>query len=174
MFKYIKSFFTALNANANPGDIGYAVAAGFALALLPRNNLMWPLLFILFLFIRMNKGAFFLSLILLSFVTPLTDPLLDTVGALVLGASPLKGIFTVLYETPFVGLTLFNNTIVCGALVTALILFFPIDLLFVLLVKIYRNKLQHVIVSSKIYSVIVNLPLIKQIISAPDIGGISK
>ena len=45
MFKYIKSFFSALNANAHPGDIAHAVAMGLLLAAIPKGNLLWVLSF---------------------------------------------------------------------------------------------------------------------------------
>ena len=73
MIKFLLKFFKSLNANAHPGDIAHAVSLGLLLALVPKGNLMWPFLFALTFFIRMNKGAFFLSLILLSFVIHFID-----------------------------------------------------------------------------------------------------
>ena len=73
MFKYLMRFIKALNANSHPGDIAHAVALGLLLALVPKGNLLWPFLFILAMFIRMNKGAFFLSFILFSFIVPFAD-----------------------------------------------------------------------------------------------------
>jgi uncharacterized protein (DUF2062 family) len=45
VFKYIKTFFTALNANAHPGDVAHGVAIGLLLALVPKGNLLWFFLF---------------------------------------------------------------------------------------------------------------------------------
>ncbi len=174
MFKYIKSFFKALNANSHPGDIAHAVSLGLLLALVPKLNLLWVFLFFLTMFIRMNKGAFFLTLILLAFVVPFFDGLLDSLGYAVLTLSPLQSLFQKMYNTPFIGLTRFNNTIVTGALVAGLALYIPCYLLLVGLVTRYRNVLQPKIINSRIYKAILNLPLIKQIVNAPDIGGFNK
>lgn len=170
MFKYIKSFFTALNANAHPGDIAHAVAMGLLLAAIPKGNLLWVFLFSVLLFVRVNKGAFFLSLILLSFVTPLADGLFDVFGYVLLNLKPAEPLFVTLINTPFVGLTRFNNTVVAGSFAAGLIAYAPVYFLVRLLVKLYRTKLQPKIVNSKVYKVIVNLPIIKQIIAAPSLG----
>lgn len=174
MFKYLKSFFTALNANAHPGDLAHGAAMGLLLAAIPKGNLLWAVLFSVLLFVRLNKGAFFLALILLSFITPLADPLFDTLGYTVLTLKPAESLFIALINTPFVGLTRFNNTVVMGSFVAALIAYVPVYLLFRFLVVLYRNKLQPKIVNSKIYQVIVNLPIIKQIVEAPSLGEVLK
>jgi len=174
MFSYIKSFFQALNANAHPGDVAHAAALGLLLALVPKENLLWAFLFFLTMFIRVNKGAFFLVLILLSFVTPFADPALESLGYGILTLSPLQGAFRLLYETPFVGLTRFNNSVVAGSFAAGIVLYFPAYLLFLKAVTSYRDKLQPKIVGSKAYKVFLNLPLIKQIMNAPSLGGFDK
>jgi uncharacterized protein (TIGR03546 family) len=174
MFKYIKKFFRALNANAHPGDIAHAVSLGLILAFVPKGNLLWPILFVFTFFIRSNKGAFFLSMILLTFVAPLLDPLFESIGFAVLSFGPFQGAYAAMYRTPFVGLTMFNNTIVAGSLVAGLILYVPAYLLFMTLVKAYRQKLQPKIVNSKLYVAFLNLPLIKQIVGATELGDLGK
>lgn len=174
MFRYIKRFFLALNANAHPGDIAHAVSLGLILAFVPKGNLLWPLLLAFTFFIRSNKGAFFLSMILLTFVAPLLDPLFETIGYGVLTFGPLQGAFEAMYQTPFVGLTKFNNTVVAGSLVAGLALYVPVYLLFMALVKAYRDILQPKIVNSKLYLAFLNLPIIKQIVNAPSLGDFGK
>lgn len=174
MFKYINKFFRALNANAHPGDIAHAVSLGLILAFVPKGNLLWPILFVFTFFIRSNKGAFFLSMILLTFVAPLLDPLFESVGFAFLSFGPLQGAYAAMYRTPFVGLTMFNNTIVAGSLVAGLILYVPVYLLFMALVKAYRQKLQPKIANSKLYVAFLNLPIIKQIVGATELGDFGK
>jgi uncharacterized protein (TIGR03546 family) len=174
MFKYIKSFFLALNANVHPGDIGHAISLGLLLALVPKANLLWLFLFLLTIFIRVNKGAFFLSLILLSFAVPYADVFLDRLGFMLLSLPFLNTFYTVLYQTPFIGLTKFNNTIVAGSLVMGIIAYVPAYVLFRSIVVQYRKKLQPMIAGSKFAKVFVQLPLIRQIINAPDIRGFEK
>lgn len=172
MFRYIKSFIKALNANSHPGDIAHAVAAGLLLALVPKSNLLWIALFVLFMLIRMNKGAFFLSLILFSLGVPILDTPLELAGYAFLSIPALYPFFETLYQTPFVGLTRFNNSMVMGGFLAGLLLYIPVYFLFTALIKAYRNKLHNKIVNSKLYKIFLNLPLIKQIANAPDLGGI--
>ena len=83
---------------------------------------------------------------------------------------PTEPLFVALVNTPFVGLTRFNNSVVAGSLAAGLLAYAPAYLLVRLLVRLYRTKLQPKIVNSKAYKVIVNLPVIKQIIAAPRLG----
>ncbi|ULQ59008.1 TIGR03546 family protein [Brucepastera parasyntrophica] len=159
MFKYIKLFFRSLNANAHPGDIAHAVALGFLLALVPKGNLLWIFLFCLVLFIRVNKGAFFISLILLSFIVPLADSLLDSIGYAVLSFGPMQPAYTVLYQTPFVAFTGFNNTIVAGAFVTGVVLYIPLYFGVKALIVQYRKVLQPKISQSKFVKFFSSFPL---------------
>ena len=174
MFKYIKRLLKALNANAHPGDIAHAVSLGLLLALVPKGNLLWPFLFVLTMFIRMNKGAFFISFICLSFAVPFADVLIERLGFFVLSMKVLSPVFTVMYQTPFVGLTRFNNTMVAGGLLAGIIAYVPAYALSRYLVSAYRKYLQPRIVGSKAYKIFCNLPLIKQIIGASDLGGFDK
>jgi uncharacterized protein (TIGR03546 family) len=174
MIKYIRSFFVSLNANAHPGDIAHGAALGLLLALVPKGNLLWAFLFILTMFIRVNKGALFLTLILFGFVVPLLDPVLESLGFIILGIGPLQGFYGVLYGIPFMGWTRYNNTMVAGSLSAALVLYVPAYLLFRVLVAAYRKHILPAIRKSKIVHVLSNLPLIKQLLAAPEIGGLRK
>lgn len=171
MFKYVKRFLKALNANAHPGDIAHAVSLGLLLALVPKGNLLWPFLFILTMFIRMNKGALFISLILLSFVIPFIDVWVEKTGFILLTQPTLHDVYALLYATPFIGLTRFNNTMVMGSLIWAMVLYVPIYFLSRVLVQGYRTHVQPKIVNSKIYKLFFQLPLVRKIVGAVGIGG---
>lgn len=174
MFKYIKSFFLALNANAHPGDIAHGVSLGLWLALVPRANLLWVFMFFFFLFVRVNKGSFFLTLILTSFLVPFFDVTVEDLGFWALSLNFMEPVYTTLYQTPFVGLTRFNNTMVAGGLLSGIITYLPVYFLFSYIIIIYRKNIQPMIANSKAAKIFVQLPLIKQIINAPDPRGIFK
>ncbi len=63
---------------------------------------------------------------------------------------------------------------VTGGLVMGLIAYVPMYALSRSFVTWYRKTLQPKIANSKIVKVLSNLPLIKQIINAPDVGGFGK
>jgi len=170
VLRYIKSFFLALNANAHPGDIAHGVALGLFLAMVPKANLLWAFLFLFILFVRVNKGAFFLSLILLAFVVPFTDVAIEALGYGILSLPFLQGPYEGLYAVPFAGLTRFNNSMVMGGLAAGIVLYVPAYAIVRFLVDRYRKVLQPKIANSKFMKVLVNLPLVKQIINAPNPG----
>ncbi len=174
VLKYIKKFFMALNANAHPGDIAHGAALGLLLAFVPKANLLWVFLFVLTMFIRVNKGALFLSLIIFSFAVPFADYATEALGYAVLTFAPLDGLLSALYRTPFVGLTRFNNTMVAGSLVMGILAYGPTYALFRIFVSWYRKTVQPKIVNSKLAKIVANLPIIKQIVNAPDVGGFGK
>ncbi|HHU36684.1 MAG TPA: TIGR03546 family protein [Treponema sp.] len=171
MIKFLLKFFKSLNANAHPGDIAHAVSLGLLLALVPKGNLMWPFLFALTFFIRMNKGAFFLSLILLSFVIPFIDIPVEQFGYYMLSLDYLNPIYITLYQIPFVGLTRFNNTMVAGSFYIGILSYLPTYILIRFAILGYRKKLQPMIINSKAYKVFNRLPLIKMIRNVANLGG---
>ncbi len=174
MFRYIKSFFLALNANAHPGDIAHGVSLGLFLAMVPKGNLLWPILFLFILFVRVNKGAFFLSLVLLAFLVPFADVAVEAVGYGLLTLPFLQGTYESIHAVPFAGLTRFNNSMVAGGIAAGLILYFPVYALVRLIVDAYRKVLQPKIANSRVYKVFANLPFVKQIINAPNPGDFLK
>lgn len=169
MFKYLKSLFSALNANTHPGDVAHAVSLALLLALVPKANLLWSFLFLFTIFIRINKASLFLSLILFAFVVPFADVPVDALGGFILSLPFMQGAYETLYGIPFVGLTRFNNTMVAGGLIAGLILYAPVYALFRTLIVQYRAKLQAKVANSKAVKILRNLPLIKQIINAPSL-----
>lgn len=174
MYDYIESFFTALNENVHPGDIAHAIALAFLLAFIPNNNLLWMLIFFITVFVRIHKGSFFLVLILLSFVVPFADVLIEQIGYVVLSLSFMEGIYTFLYQTPFIGLTNFNNTMVTGGLILGLITYIPVYLGVRAFIPYYRKDLYPKIIDSKLVKAFYKIPLIQKIINTPDPRGFIK
>ncbi len=171
MFSYVKKLITSLNSNAHPGDIAHAVACAFLLALVPKGNLLWPFLFFVTLFMRMNKGAFFLALILFSFAVPFADVATERLGYEILRNETLRPAFARMYDVPFVGLTRFNNTMVAGALAGGLLAYVPLYWLSRAFVSFWRSRLQPVVVKSRLYKAFCKFPLVKLVLSAGDLAG---
>ena len=163
MSNYVVSFFKALNSNYDPGDIAHAVSCGLLLAFLPRNNLMWPLLFFILCFIRMNKGTFFISLIIFSFIVPRFDAVSDSLGYRVLTLSFMQGTYEMLYQIPFVGWTKFNNSMVAGSFLMGLICYIPVYVLTRIIIRFYSEKIGPKIGGAKIAKVLGKIPLLNKI-----------
>lgn len=168
MIKYVTSFFRAINANAHPGDIAHAVALGLFLAILPKNNLTFTFLFFLSIFIRINKGAFFISFILFGFVTPFMDVLINNIGFWAVQLSFLRPIFIALENIPFVALFKLSNTMVLGGIIWGLILYIPVYILTRIIVAKYRKYMQPA-VNVKGVGLLGKIPLLRHLTKISDI-----
>ncbi|MGI5068899.1 DUF2062 domain-containing protein [Treponema denticola] len=168
MIKYVTSFFRAINANAHPGDIAHAVALGLFLAILPKNNLTFTFLFFLSIFIRINKGAFFISFILFGFVTPFMDVLINNIGFWAVQLSFLRPIFIALENIPFVALFKLSNTMVLGGIIWGLTLYIPVYILTRIIIAKYRKYMQPA-VNVKGVGLLGKIPLLRHLTKISDI-----
>ena len=163
MISYIVKLLKALNTNSHPGEIAHAVAIGMLLGFMPKNNALWYLLFVFFLFVRVHKGALLLAVLAASLLARLFDPLFDAIGYAVLTFSPLEPVYAALLDIPFVAFTKFNNTVVAGAVVSGLILYIPIYILIRILIKSWRTHLAPALARSKFMQAFYQIPFISKI-----------
>lgn len=166
MLKVFARLLKALNSESNPAQLALGVTGGLIVGLTP----LWSLhnlvvVFLVFLF-RVNLSAFFLFWALFSGVAYGLDPVMDRVGAWLLGAGPLRGLWTWMYNSDFWRLTRFNNTLTLGSLVTALVLAVPVFLASRYLVVKYRDhvlawvqrsRLMQIIKASRLYRLYASL-----------------
>ena len=165
MISYIAKLLKSLNTNSHPGEIAHAVAIWVLLGFMPKDNALWYLLFVFFLFVRMNKGAFLLTVLIASLLARFFDPLFDSIGYGVLTFSPLKPVYAALLDIPFVAFTKFNNTIVAGSLVFSLILYIPVYIVVRIFIKSWRTHLAPALARSKFMQAFYHVPFVAKIIS---------
>ena len=163
MISYIVKLLKALNTNSHPGEIAHAVSIGVLLGFMPKDNALWYLLFVLFLFVRVHKGAFLLTVLAASLLARLFDLLFDAIGYAVLTFSPLEPVYAALLDIPFVAFTKFNNTVVAGAVVSSLILYIPVYILIRILIKSWRTHLAPALARSKFMQAFYQIPFISKI-----------
>lgn len=169
MLKTIVKLFSVLNANVNPGEIAHAFSCGILLGLMPKDNLLWWLVFIFILFIRINKPMYLIMAVIASTFSPVMDGLFDTVGYAFLTIPQFSGFFAWLLEVPFVGFTKFNNSVLMGSLLCGLVLYLPMYILGRLLVSLWRKHITFWVRNSKLTKVVAKLPLLSKI--AGMVGG---
>lgn len=169
MLKTIVKLFSALNANVNPGEIAHAFSCGILLGLMPKDNLLWWLVFVFILFIRINKPMYLIMAVIASTFSPVMDGLFDTVGYAFLTIPQFSGFFAWLLELPFVGFTKFNNSVLMGSLLCGLVLYLPMYILGHLLVSLWRKHITFWVRNSKLTKVVAKLPLLSKI--AGMVGG---
>lgn len=160
MLTYIIQLLQALNANSKPSQIANSFCIGLILGLMPKDNLLWIIMFVFFMFVRINKAGYFIMMIIASCLAFLTDPLFDKIGYVVLTFVPLENFYAWLLDVPFVGFTKFNNTIVAGSLVCGIVCYVPLFVLMILAVKAWRKWIAPKFNDSKILKTIYKIPLI--------------
>lgn len=163
MISFIAKLLKALNVNTNPGEIAHGIACGFLLGLMPKSSLLWYLIFIFVLFIKINKPAYLIMIVLGSSVAVLLDPLFDLVGYAVLTVPSLYGFYARLIDIPFVYFTRFNNTVVMGSLVCGIILYVPVYVIARILVKLWRRYGVPAMRHSKIIKIVNQVPILSKI-----------
>lgn len=160
MIKALARLIVSLNANSRPAEIAAGAAFGVILALVPGGNLLWYAFFVLAFLVKINLAATFLVLGLGRLVVSLADPALDALGWLVLTLPALEPAFTAIARSPVAGWTRFNDTVVMGGLVAGIVLWAPVHLLFLFLVKLYRRRIRKRIASSRLAKAIAKVPFV--------------
>ena len=122
----IRQFIKGLTSDTDPGQIGWGIALGFLIGLLPKATLTAQLLLVLLMALRINIPMALITVLLMTFVNPLMDKLTDPVGYYLLTSPALTPLWTKLYNMPVIPWTGFNNTVLTGGLVVGLILMFPV------------------------------------------------
>ena len=84
MLAYLINFLKALNSNSKPSQIANSFCIGLILGFMPKNNLLWYVIFIFFAFVRINKCGYYIMIIIGTLCAYLLDPLFDKIGYAVL------------------------------------------------------------------------------------------
>lgn len=122
LLKQIFGLIKLLNSETGTNQIATGIAAGFILGMTPALSLQSLLVFICLFFFRIQIGAAFISAFFFAFIAFLLDPVFHAAGSFILQMQSLKPLFTTLYNMPIVPYTRFNNSIVMGSGIVALLL----------------------------------------------------
>jgi len=166
MLSKIVKLLKAFNANVNPGEIAHALAFGVLLGFLPKDNILWYLIFIFVLFIRINKPMYLLMTLLFSALAAAFDPMFDSIGCWICQIECVREAGIALYQIPFMAFTHLGNSVVMGALVCGIVLYLPMYGLGRLIVFLWRKYLTPVMRNGRVFKAISGIPVIAKIISA--------
>lgn len=145
----MRQFISGLTSDTDPGQIGWGIALGFLIGLLPKATLTAQLLLVLLMALRVNIPMALITVLLMTFVNPLMDKLTDPVGYYLLTSQALYPLWTKLYNMPVMPWTGFNNTVLTGGLVVGLVLMFPVYLAGKRFGVFYNGKLKDKVMNSK-------------------------
>ena len=162
LIKLIQSLVGALHSEGTPGQLALGIALGSIMGLTPLVNIHNAIVFAAIVLLNVSFGGGMLGWVLFVPIGFLLDPLFDWIGHQLLMAESLRGMWTSLYNTPIVPLTNFNNTVVLGSLVFALLLLVPLFFVLRWAVARYRatvgervrqSKFYRAVMASKVYNV---------------------
>ncbi len=162
ILKILSKLIKALRSNDSPKQIAWGIALGAILGLTPFFTLHNIILIVIIILINVNLSAVIFSCILYSIIGYILDPMFHTIGySLLVNIDFLQPLWFWLYNLPMAPFTRFNNTIVIGSLIVALILLIPHYLIFKNLVVKYRTSWNTAIQKWKITKVIKGNKLVR-------------
>ena len=153
--KFIKDFINILREGQTPTQVAGGFALGSILGLSPMLTLQGGLVWLILLAIDVNFAAAGVAMTLFSLIAFIFDPLFHWLGyQLLVNAGALRGLWTWMYNAPVAPLTRFNNTVVMGSFVAALVLFVPIYAGMKSFVVAYRTHIHSRLERWKVYQVL--------------------
>ena len=128
LFRPLRFLADAVRETTTPTQIGWGIALGMAVGIVPKDNLLAFGLGIVLFAANVNLPAGMLSALAFSVLGSFLDSTADRIGTFVLTNATLQPYWTTLYEQPLVPWTKFNNTIVMGQFLLAIALLYPVYL----------------------------------------------
>jgi uncharacterized protein (TIGR03546 family) len=153
--KLVTNFIKILREGQTPAQVAGGFALGSILGLSPMLTLQGLLVWLIILILDVNLSAATFSLVLFALIAYIFDPIFHRLGYfLLVDINGLKALWAALYNAPIAPLTRFNNTVVMGSFVSALILFTPLYFGMKKFVVAYRVTLGVRMHKMKIYQII--------------------
>jgi len=153
--KFISNFIKILREGQTPAQVAGGFALGSIIGLSPMLTLQGVFVWLVILVIDVNLSAATMSLLVFSLIAFIFDPIFHRIGYFVLvNIDGLKDIFTTWYNAPIAPLTRFNNTVVMGSFICALILFPLVYFCMKKFVIAYRTTIGKRLEKTKIYKAI--------------------
>lgn len=171
--KLLSNFLRIMREGQTPAQIAGGFALGSIVGFSPVLTLQGIFVWFIILILNVNLSAAILGFTVFSIVAYIFDPLFHQFGYfLLVEVDALRSVWTTLYNAPIAPLTRFNNTVVMGSFVCAIILSFPIYYGMREFVIVYRKTLAATIEKYKIVRIIRSSTLYKWYTRIRDLGGV--
>ena len=161
ILKYVAKLLKALSSEAKPWQLAGGFILGMIIGLTPVMSFHNLVIVALILLIKVNVGMVILAFVVFSGVAYLADPVFHNLGTWFLENTSYQSMWINMYENEWWMLIKFNNTVVMGSLVFALLLSIPTFPAIIVFVKQYRKhvhervqkwKIVKALKGSKLYS----------------------
>lgn len=150
MLTLLAKLLAALNSESSPRQLALAIAMGMLIGLTPMINIHNVLILLLAFVLRVNLGAFFLSVAVFSGFGLFTATPFAGLGETLLNNPNLESLWTGMYQVTLFKLFHFHHTLTLGSLIAALILFVPLIVVSQYLIVRYRVHLRAFVEKFKI------------------------
>ena len=142
MLRTLARLLRVLNSETHPAQIAGAVSLAVIMGLTPLWSLHNLLILLLVLLLRVNLSTFLVTWAVFSGLAYLADPLFHRLGLALLTNGALHGLWEGLYHSPWGRLSGFNNTVMLGSLLAALVLAVVLFPVVARLVVQYRQRVR--------------------------------
>lgn len=150
IIRQVQKFIQILNDGGAPTQIAAGFALGGLLGFVPFNFVYYYLIFCVIIFFNVNITSSLFASVFCALLSPLLDPWAHKLGAwLLIHNETFTPLWTQLSNIPIMPLTNFNNTVMMGSFVLALLLWFPLFFLMRAFVIKYRKSWREKIEKSK-------------------------
>ena len=165
-------FLKILRAGQTPAQIAGGVALGTIAGLSPHLTLQILVVWLIILILDVNLSAAFLGFVVSGLVAFIADPIFHRLGYfLLVDVTGLRDLWTSLYNAPLAPLMRFNNTVVLGSFVVAVILSPVVYFSMRSFVVAYRSHIYARVEKWKIYQIMRQNAFVKWYLRIRDLGG---
>ena len=154
MLTLLVKLFKALNSESSTRQISLAIALGLIVGLSPLLTLHNLVILFFVLVIRVNLGAFILSMGVFKGVSYLLSPVILMAGESLLKSPALYELFDALYQISLFKLAHWHNTYTLGALTVGSVLAIPVYFLSRYLIEKYREHIKSYIDEFRIVKIL--------------------
>ncbi len=138
MLTLLAKLFHALNSESSTRQISLAITLGFIMGLAPLLTLQNLVILLVVLLLRVNLGAFILSVGVFSGISTLLSGAIVKVGESLLTSPAFNELFTAMYQLSIFKLGHWHHTYTLGALVLGCLLAIPLYFVIKFLIEKYR------------------------------------
>jgi len=171
--KILKDFIKIFREGQDPKQVAWGFALGMIVGLSPMFNLQGLIVWLLILFLNVNLAAAVLGFTIFSIIAFIFDPLFHMLGYEILTQLHFfDPAYTYLYNAPIFPFTKFNNTVVMGSLVSAVVLLLPVYFGMKHFILAYRKHIGSKVEKWKIFKALKQSSLVRTYIKIRDLGGL--
>ena len=125
VFRPLRFVAEMVRETTTPRQIAFGVALGMVAGLIPKASILAGLFGLSLLVFRVNLPAGLLATLGFSWASTAADRVADGFGEAALKMEMLQGFWTWLFQLSFAPWLRLNNTVVCGHVILAALLFYP-------------------------------------------------